>query len=140
MYDVSSAAGARLRQNHRLITTGPFAHIRHPMYVGIELASFGALLLYRTWTVVFLLVAFAGLTVRAHREDEILLQEFGDEWRNYAAAVPAWFPRLTSRQQVKRTGSAVTPDIGGRDRPAPANDEKTAQRRPSLWALVDLNH
>jgi protein-S-isoprenylcysteine O-methyltransferase Ste14 len=48
MYNVSSSMGAQLYADHRLVTHGPFALVRHPMYVGILLASAGGLLIYRT--------------------------------------------------------------------------------------------
>lgn len=93
-YDVSSAAGARLYADHRLVVHGPFAHVRHPMYLGIEMAGIGGLVLYRTWTTVFLAVAFLGLVVRARREEELLRLEFGDEWEAYRHQVPGWLPRI----------------------------------------------
>ena len=99
LYGVSSTFGARLRADHRLITHGPFAHVRHPMYLGIETASFGGLLLYRTWTLVFLTVAFLGLMMRARREDELLRLEFGARWEAYRQQIPGWLPR---RRRTKR--------------------------------------
>lgn len=93
LYGVSSALGAQLHGDHRLITHGPFAYTRHPMYLGIETASLGGLLLYRTWTLVFLTVAFLGLLVRARREDELLRLEFGAQWEAYRQHVPGWLPR-----------------------------------------------
>lgn len=94
LYDVSSVAGARLRSSHRLIESGPFAYVRHPMYVGVEAAAIGGLMLYRTWSLAFLAVAFVGLVLRAAREDELLRLEFGEEWEAYRRRVPAWLPRL----------------------------------------------
>ena len=102
LYDASSAAGARLSAEHRLVVHGPFAHVRHPMYLGIEMASIGGLALYRTWTTVFLTAAFMGLVVRARREDELLRLEFGDEWETYREQVPGWFPR--TRQAARPPG------------------------------------
>lgn len=93
MYNVSTAAGAQLYADHRLITHGPFAIVRHPMYLGLMLAAIGGLLLYRTWTVVFTLT-FLGLFVRARREETALAAEFGVEWEMYKRRVPGWIPRL----------------------------------------------
>lgn len=94
MYNVSSAAGAQLYANHRLITTGPYGLIRHPMYVGLLVAGLGGILLYETWTPVLFAVTFFGLMLRARREEQALAAEFGEQWQAYAQRVPAWVPRL----------------------------------------------
>ena len=94
MDNVSSALGAQLYANHRLITHGPFAVVRHPMYVGVIMASFGGLLTYRTWALVFAATTFLGLAVRARREEQVLAAEFGQQWQAYCRQVPAWIPRL----------------------------------------------
>jgi protein-S-isoprenylcysteine O-methyltransferase Ste14 len=97
MYNVSTTAGAQLYADHRLITRGPFAIVRHPMYLGLMLASLGGLLIYRTWTAVFTLT-FLGLFVRARREETALAAEFGAEWEAYRRRVPGWIPRLRGKR------------------------------------------
>lgn len=97
LYGVSSAWGAKLHADHHLVTSGAFSHVRHPMYLGIELASLGGLLLYRTWTMVFLVVVFLGLVLRARQEDRLLRAVFGEQWEAYQREVAAWMPRLGSR-------------------------------------------
>ena len=94
MYNVSMAVGAQLFAGHRLIISGPYALVRHPMYAGIILASWGSLLIYRTWTCAVLAVMFLGLAVRARREEQVLAAEFGPEWEAYRQRVPGWIPRL----------------------------------------------
>ena len=95
MYNVSSSAGVQLYADHRLVTHGPFAIVRHPIYLGVILASAGGLLIYRTWTLVFATVSFLGLVVRAWREEQALAAQFGDEWEAYCQRVPGWLPRLS---------------------------------------------
>jgi len=94
MYNVSSAFGAQLYADHRLVTTGPYALLRHPMYLGGLLAELGALLLYRTWFTMVILVVIPFLALRARREEEALAAQFGDQWAAYHRRVPAWLPRL----------------------------------------------
>jgi len=97
MYNVSSSMGAQLYADHRLITHGPFALVRHPMYLGIILASAGGLLIYRTWTLLFTTVTFLGLALRARREEQALAAEFGEQWEEYCRQVPGWIPRILRR-------------------------------------------
>src|SRR4030042_3137412 len=52
-FNASSGFGVRLHQAHRLVTTGPFAYIRHPMYLAFILAGWGGLLLFRPATLLF---------------------------------------------------------------------------------------
>jgi protein-S-isoprenylcysteine O-methyltransferase Ste14 len=94
MYKPSSGFGVQLNAGHRLITHGPFALVRHPLYLGLQVAALGGLLVYRTWGLVFVTVNFMGLFIRARREKQALVVEFGEQWEAYCREVPAWIPRL----------------------------------------------
>ncbi len=94
MFGPASGLGVALFVGHRLITAGPYAIVRHPMYLGVMLAASGSLLLYRTWAVLGFAILMLGLAFRARREERLLSDEFGEAWRAYAARVPAWVPRL----------------------------------------------
>ena len=97
MYNVSSSVGAQLYADHRLVTHGPFAFARHPMYLGIILASVGGILVYRTWTLLFITVTFLGLVLRARREEQALAAEFGQQWEEYGQRAPGWVPHILRR-------------------------------------------
>ena len=93
-FAVSSLIGAELYKEHKLVTNGPFALVRHPLYVGVILTAVGALLLFRTWAMaIFTPMSFV-VVGRAEREEKLLEQEFGEAWNTYAAKVPKWFPKL----------------------------------------------
>ncbi len=94
MYFVSSASVAPLYADHRLVTGGPFAFVRHPMYLGILLTGLGGILIYWTWTFVFVTGNFFGLVFRARREEQALAAALGREWESYHSRVPAWIPRF----------------------------------------------
>ncbi|MGB7539897.1 MAG: isoprenylcysteine carboxylmethyltransferase family protein [Anaerolineales bacterium] len=94
MYFVSTGFGAQLFAGHRLITSGPYAIVRHPMYFGLLLAGIGGLLLYQTWTGVIFVACGLGVIRRALREEEVLSKEFGAEWMDYCRRVPMLLPRL----------------------------------------------
>ena len=108
MYNVSSGLGVQLYEGHKLVTWGPFAVVRHPMYLGLLLVALGGVLVYRVWTFVFLLGNFPGLYLRALREEEALALEFGDRWAAYVDCVPAWLPRLRGRERCGAGGSNTT--------------------------------
>ena len=84
MWGLSTSQNVKLRDDHQLIQSGPYAFVRNPMYFGWWAAMFGLLLVYPTWAVLLLLVfsvvAFIG---RAHREDAALAERFGDAWTEY---------------------------------------------------------
>ncbi len=93
MYRPSSSVGVQLHQEPRLVTDGPFALVRHPLYLGLQTAALGGFLLFRTWTFAFVAVNFIALIFRARREEQALAAAFGEEWQAYADRVPLWWPR-----------------------------------------------
>lgn len=83
-----------------LATTGAYARLRHPQYVGFVLVMTGFLLQWPTILTLLMYPILVYMYVRlARREEADARREFGAEYERYAAAVPAFFPRL-------RTGSA----------------------------------
>lgn len=75
-----------------LITTGPFARSRHPIYVGLALAFAGVALLGNSGWLLAATVA-AVLTVDrlvVRHEESHLVETFGDAYREYARRVRRW--------------------------------------------------
>jgi protein-S-isoprenylcysteine O-methyltransferase Ste14 len=93
MYNVSTSFGAQLYTEHRLIIKGPYSFVRHPMYLGVLVASLGGLLIYQTWTALFVIATFLSLFRRAQHEEQALAAEFGQQWEEYCQRVPGWIPR-----------------------------------------------
>jgi protein-S-isoprenylcysteine O-methyltransferase Ste14 len=83
------------QQRHTLATTGPYARVRHPQYVGFVLVMLGFLV---QWPTLLTLAMFPILTVMyvrlARAEEREALATFGDAYRAYIAEVPAFVPRL----------------------------------------------
>jgi protein-S-isoprenylcysteine O-methyltransferase Ste14 len=99
MWTVTTSMGVRLHTGHQLIRTGPYAIVRHPMYLGFWLLLAGTVLIYRTWVLVaYLLLAMARFSGRARMEERALAAAFGPEWREYAGRVPMWVPRRSGRR------------------------------------------
>ena len=93
-FNASSGFGVRLQQAHQLIRRGPYAYIRHPMYLAVISAFWGGWLLYRNWTMLIYAIIMLGLIYRARTEEEALSQAFGEEWEAYQRQVPGWMPRF----------------------------------------------
>ena len=103
MFSISSGFGATLYQDHHLIRNGPYRFVRHPMYVGVILAAFGALLIFRTWAMVLFSVSSLGVIFRARQEERLLAVEFGREWEVYKREVNGWVPTLRNRVKWSNT-------------------------------------
>ena len=84
MWGISTSQQVKLHDDHQIIQSGPYAFVRNPMYFGWWVAMFGLVLLYPVWMVLlmflFSMVAFIG---RAHREDAVLAERFGEAWTEY---------------------------------------------------------
>jgi protein-S-isoprenylcysteine O-methyltransferase Ste14 len=80
-YFVSTGFGAQLFKDHQLVTSGPFAIVRHPMYTGLMLAALGSLLIYSTWTTLLFAIFTPLISIRARREEAALAAEFGEGWQ-----------------------------------------------------------
>ena len=114
MYNVSSAFGSELFRDHRLVTSGPYRFVRHPMYVGLCSAAAGALLVYRVWTMVFVLACLPGAWVKARHEDDLLAAQFGAQFEQYRRSVPGWVPRIRRpRAPEGASGSGHRPGVRG---------------------------
>lgn len=108
MYNVSSSLGSELYEGHVLVASGPYARCRHPMYFGLFLAAGGALMVYRTWTLVFVCLSHVGALFKAHQEERLLAAEFGTAWDRYTAEVPPWIPRLTRKDKEETHANTPT--------------------------------
>src|SRR6266496_6089486 len=83
------------QREHRLATSGPYARVRHPQYVGFVLIMFGFLLQWPTLVTLTMFPILVYMYVRlARREEQDALAEFGNEYRGYMARTPAFIPRL----------------------------------------------
>ena len=91
------------QRTHRLATTGPYAYVRHPQYVGFILIMLGFLLQWPTLPTLVMFPILVVMYVRlARREEREALAAFGEAYARYAANTPAFFPRV-GRAVSKRT-------------------------------------
>jgi len=72
-----------LKQGHELVTTGPYAYVRHPIYSGVLLAMFGSVLVMSLLWIVVLLLNGLQFIYAARREEQLMLKTFPDEYAHY---------------------------------------------------------
>lgn len=82
------------RQEHTLVTRGPYHWVRHPLYtVGFTL-FFGFALLAANWfMLMMLLLGAVVLTQRTTLEESRLIERFGDDYRQYMQSTGRFFPK-----------------------------------------------
>lgn len=89
---------------HKLAITGLYAKVRHPQYDGFILIMIGFLL---QWPTILTLIMFPILVYMyvklARSEEKEVLKEFGEEYKGYSEATPAFIPRIFKRN-VKTYG------------------------------------
>ena len=90
-------ASGHIRKNIRLAITGPYAFTRNPLYLGSFLLGLGFTIAAGRWALAALFGAlFVGIYLPVMRvEANDLAKAFGDEYTQYASAVPLFLPRLT---------------------------------------------
>jgi protein-S-isoprenylcysteine O-methyltransferase Ste14 len=83
----------------KLATTGAYARVRHPQYVGFVLIMFGFLLQWPTLITLVMFPILAYMYARLARlEEREVTAEFGEEYVRYASETPGFFPRLGRKQ------------------------------------------
>lgn len=93
--DTQWSAQLQLRKEHRLITSGPYARIRHPLYSAMFSWGIALALLNANWIFVALaILMIAGILVHIPREEKLMLEAFGDEYQAYIRRTGKYFPKL----------------------------------------------
>jgi protein-S-isoprenylcysteine O-methyltransferase Ste14 len=86
----------QLREEHGLVTEGVCRHVRHPMYASEWLWGVAQALLLQNWVAGWAgMVLFTPLYVwRVPREERMMLDRFGEEYRSYMDRTGRVVPRL----------------------------------------------
>jgi protein-S-isoprenylcysteine O-methyltransferase Ste14 len=90
-------ASGHIEKTKVLATGGPYAHCRHPLYVGSLLMALGAAVASASiWVVLAVAVYFLAFFPSVMREEtDFIAKKFPQEHAAWAAEVPAFWPRLT---------------------------------------------
>jgi protein-S-isoprenylcysteine O-methyltransferase Ste14 len=87
---VRAAAAGTLRKHGTLVTWGPYAFTRHPLYLGSTLMAVGLAIAAHSWPTAALIAIYVALFYAGavQREERKLRARYGDSFTNYAARVP----------------------------------------------------
>lgn len=102
----------RAHRDNRLATDGLYGLVRHPQYTGLFIGLFGEGVVH--WPTLFSVGLFPVIVLAyvllARREENKMLQQFGEEYRAYQRRVPGFLPRPGQwRQLITRSGSDQQP-------------------------------
>jgi protein-S-isoprenylcysteine O-methyltransferase Ste14 len=86
------------KTEHRIVDTGPYGIVRHPIYSGIILAAVAvAILKANLYAIIGALLIIIGFWIKARLEERFLSQQLGPEtYAAYRHRVPMLFPKLPS--------------------------------------------
>ncbi|OEU41218.1 hypothetical protein BGV40_16160 [Methanosarcina sp. Ant1] len=85
-----------IRKGHSLVTDGPYRFIRHPMYAAILLIGIGVSFLSANWivTLSYMLPVICLYLIRVSDEERMMIEKFGDEYREYMRRTGRLTPKL----------------------------------------------
>lgn len=91
-------AGHAVLEGHELVTRGAYGWVRHPVYLAAFLIWGGLAL--GTWSpgaaLITALYVIPSYHLYARSEEEMMLDAFGDEYREYRLRTPMWIPRTST--------------------------------------------
>ena len=90
------SATLRITGQHSLVTGGVYRHIRHPMYTAHLLWAIAQGLLLSNWLAgwAFLVLSVPLYIIRIPKEEQMMLEHFGEEYRAYKSRTGRLIPRV----------------------------------------------
>ena len=89
------SAEVTIREEHKLIRTGPYKYIRHPIYTGLLTSVLGTVIVVSEYRALVALAIFVtGWTLKAKKEESFLAQEFGPAFEEHKRLTGFFLPPL----------------------------------------------
>lgn len=82
-----------LKEGHKIISTGPYGMVRHPIYTGLLSAILGSAVAAGGLDgFIGFAIMIPAYIIKWKREEKLLIGEFGQEYRDYMKKTPAIVP------------------------------------------------
>ena len=89
------SARITLKEDHQLIRSGPYAHFRHPIYSGLDLAALGAVVAIDEWRcAVGAGCIVVGYWIKAKKEESMLAAQFGEAFEEHCRHTGFLIPKI----------------------------------------------
>jgi protein-S-isoprenylcysteine O-methyltransferase Ste14 len=103
---IRALASGHVRKNEELATSGPYAYVRNPLYLGSLLIGIGFAFAARSWWIgLALLVMFFAIYLPVIRAEEAFLHARFPEFNDYVLRVPRLFPRVLPRSSAAQSAA-----------------------------------
>jgi protein-S-isoprenylcysteine O-methyltransferase Ste14 len=96
-----AVASGHVEKNRVLATTGPYAYVRNPLYVGSIIIGIGFTIAARDlWVLIAIVLLFVLIYMPVIRSEEAFLRGQFPEYGDYARRVPSLLPRTVLFRQI----------------------------------------
>jgi protein-S-isoprenylcysteine O-methyltransferase Ste14 len=93
-YRLGRTWGSNTKEDPVLITSGPYAYVRHPLYAGAMLGLFGSALTGSIVAVVMFIISIIFCLLRIHKEERVMLGLFPGKYPAYQARTKRLIPHM----------------------------------------------
>jgi protein-S-isoprenylcysteine O-methyltransferase Ste14 len=96
-----------MRENHKLVTWGPYRLVRHPSYLAYFAMFIGFLFAWPSWLSLIPLIAIPGYFQVTFQEERLLELRFGEEYLKYQRKTGRFIPRIKIHAEEEQKDSSV---------------------------------
>ncbi len=97
---VNFNSASSVKDNHVLITRGPYALVRHPMYLAFILLFVSSFMMTENWLMGLsgILIILSLMTMRLKNEEAKLIEQFGQQYLSYMERTGRFAPKLRNKR------------------------------------------